>query len=786
MQHSEDNIIAMAKRAPQAANGARPPRPEDVRDQGIYRSFGLTDDEYGRVTVLLGRLPNYVETGIFSVMWSEHCSYKSSRRVLRQFPTAGPRVLQGPGENAGIVDIGDGMAAVFKIESHNHPTAIEPYQGAATGVGGIIRDIFTMGARPVALLDSLRFGPLSDAHNRYLFSHSVAGIGGYGNCIGIPTVGGEVVFDDCYTHNPLVNAMCVGVIAHGDIARGSARGVGNPVLVVGAKTGRDGIHGATFASVQDPHARERSAVQVGDPFMEKLLLEACLELIATGKVVGIQDMGAAGLTSSSAEMASRAGSGLTLDVAKVPRRESGMNAYEIMLSESQERMLVVMRRGEEEEAFRIFGKWGLEATVIGAVTDDGRLRVLDGDRLEADIPVAALVDEAPVLDRPARRPAYLDALQDAPPDLPWRIAAAAGEGAPDLRADLLALLAQPTIASKRWVYAQYDFMVRTETLVHPGADAAVVGVPDSGKALAMTTDGNGRAVQLDPWQGGALTVAEAARNLACVGAEPLALTDCLNYGNPEKPEVFYQFKESVRGMSDACCALGVPVISGNVSLYNESHGRDIFPTPVVGMVGLIEDAAGIATTALHRQGAALYVLGDLLAPLSDGIGGSEYLQLRAPEQVLHYCPPRLSLEREKTVQDACRALVREGAAAAAHDVADGGLLVAIAEMAIAGDVGVQVVLPVSEGDADARYAALAALCFGESPSRIVLEIAPGREQDAERTAAAHGAALTRIGFVASDRMVRLVAGGDALYTVLEAALDELAAAWREAIDRWMR
>ncbi len=746
---------------------AHEPTSEEVRSGRMYRQFGLTDNEYDRIAKRLGRLPNYVETGIFSVLWSEHCSYKSSKPVLRRFPTDGPQVLQGPGENAGIVDIGDGQAVVFKMESHNHPTAIEPYQGAATGVGGIIRDIFTMGARPVALLNSLRFGPLDDRRNRYLFGHSVAGIGAYGNCIGIPTVGGEVVFDERYSANPLVNAMCVGLIDTGNIARGYASGVGNPVLAVGAKTGRDGIHGATFASAEDPHEKERSAVQVGDPFMEKLLMEACLELIATGKVVGIQDMGAAGLTSSAAEMASRAGSGVTLDVTKVPRREEGMSAYEVMLSESQERMLVVMAKGEEHVANDIFAKWGLEAAVIGAVTDDGLLRVLDESGVAAELPVAALVDEAPVLERPAARPEYLDRLLPSP--RAWRV--------DDYGQALLTLLKSPTIASKEWVYHQYDALVRTETFVPPGSDAAVVGVPGTRKALAFTTDGNGRHVYLHPERGGALAVAEAARNLVASGAKPLAVTDCLNFGNPEKQGVFYQFSESAAGISAACRVLGTPVISGNVSFYNESRGVDIYPTPIIGMVGLMEDVDQITTSALRQPGATLYLLGDAHKALAGGLGGSEFVATFAPDRALAYELPALDLALEKKVQDACLAALHSGQATAAHDVSDGGLLVSVAEMAIAGGKGVALDL----SQVDARDDEWATVLFGEAPSRIVVEVLRGQEQALQSAWQAAGVPFMRIGAVTEDDTLRVVAQD----VRVEWNLAAVNAAWREAIPTWM-
>ncbi|PWI57657.1 phosphoribosylformylglycinamidine synthase subunit PurL [Sulfoacidibacillus thermotolerans] len=752
------------------------PSPEMVREQKIYRTFGLTDAEYARAVELLAREPNYVETGIFSVMWSEHCSYKSSRKVLRRFPTQGPQVLQGPGENAGIVDIGDGLAVAFKIESHNHPTAIEPYQGAATGVGGIIRDVFTMGARPIALLNSLRFGELDHAHTRYLFAESVAGIGGYGNCIGIPTVGGEVVFDNRYQQNPLVNAMCVGIMTHDQIATGSASGVGNPVLIVGARTGRDGIHGATFASAEDPHAKERSAVQVGDPFMEKLLLEACLELIATGQVVGIQDMGAAGLTSSSAEMASRAGSGLTLDVALVPCRETGMNPYEIMLSESQERMLVVMRQGAEEVAKKIFEKWDLQATVIGRVTDDGMLRVLEGGVVAAEIPVSALVDEAPLLDRLALRPAYLDELREDAPVLAQPS---------DFVAELAELLARPTIASKQWVYDQYDSMVRTETFVRPGSDAAVVGIPGTKKAIALVTDGNGRQVYLDPYEGGLRAVAEAARNLVCSGARPLAVTDCLNYGNPEKPEVFYQFERSVDGLATACEALQTPVISGNVSLYNESNGVDIYPTPVIGMVGLIEDRERIVTSEWKMPGDEIYVVGALSHALLAGVGGSEYLALRQPDASLKYRLPTFDLEQEVRLQQYLLACAQQGLLQSAHDVSDGGLLVTFAESAITGGRGAEVQFDFAvqrEGRA-IESDELLSLFFGEGVSLVVITAKPESAGALSRLANEHQVALTRVGVVASTPFLR-VSVDRQLY--VHADIWQLQAAWRGAIASWMK
>jgi phosphoribosylformylglycinamidine synthase II len=740
------------------------PTPQQIAEEKIYRTFGLTDEEYERIVSLMGRQPNYVETGIYSVMWSEHCSYKSSRPVLKKFPTKAPHVLQGPGENAGIIDIGDNLAVSFKIESHNHPSAIEPYQGAATGVGGIIRDVFTMGARPIALLNSLRFGSIEgaeNARNRYLFSNVVAGIAGYGNCIGIPTVGGEVVFDDRYKHNPLVNAMCVGLMTHDQIAKGYASGVGNPVLAVGARTGRDGIHGATFASVEDPHSKERSAVQVGDPFMEKLLLEACLELIATGKVVGIQDMGAAGLTSSSSEMAARAGSGIELDMLKVPRREEGMTPYELMLSESQERMLVVMKKGEEHVAEEIFEKWGLEAVVIGRVTDDGMLRLIEGGETVAEIKVSTLVDDAPVYHRPSKRPAYLDetlafdAASVAVPD--------------DLTDTLHALLRTPTIASKEYVYQQYDYMVRTQTVVRPGSDAAVVAIRGTRKALAMTTDGNGRYVYLNPRKGGEHTIAESARNLVCSGAKPLAVTDCLNYSSPEKPEIFYQFEESCAGISAACEILETPVISGNVSLYNQTNDIDIYPTPIIGMVGLIEDLDHITTQDFKSAGNHVILVGP---QATAAIGGSEYLKV--VHGLIAGDAPALDLAIEKAVQNAVLKAIRAGLVVAAHDLAEGGLAVALAESAIGGKIGATIEL--------ASEQRLDEVLFGEAASRILLEVAPDNVAAIEAIFHEHGVPHAVIGQLGGTELTIRVNGN----TVVQDEVSHLESTWRGAIPCLMK
>ncbi len=589
--------------------------PDPITDLVLAR-HGVTRDEYGRIVQMLDREPTLTELGIFSVMWSEHCSYKSSRVHLKTLPTTGARVLQGPGENAGAVDIGDGFAAVFKIESHNHPSFIEPYQGAATGVGGIIRDIFTMGARPIALLNSLRFGSLDEPLVRRTMAGVVAGIAGYGNSIGIPTVGGEIGFDETYTGNPLVNVFCLGISRADEIIKGVASGVGNAVYYVGAKTGRDGIHGATMASAEfdDKSAEKRPAVQVGDPFMEKLLLEACLEVMKTDALVGIQDMGAAGLTCSTCEMGSRGGAGVEIDVSLVPQRETGMTPYEIMLSESQERMLLVVKKGRETEVERVFDKWDLHAVHIGEVTSDGRLRVKDRGQTVADIPNRALTDEAPLYTRPMTEPSYL---REA------RHLSLVSLGTPaSMREVFRRLLASPAIASKRWVYRQYDHMVRTNTLVLPGMGAGVVRVKGTKRALALSADCNARFVYLDPYVGAQLAVAEAARNVACAGAEPIGATNCLNFGNPEKPEIMWQFARAVEGIGAACRALDIPITGGNVSLYNETDGRAVLPTPVLGVVGLIEDADSVVRRAFRESGDAVVLLGDSRSEL----GGSEVLE----------------------------------------------------------------------------------------------------------------------------------------------------------------
>jgi phosphoribosylformylglycinamidine synthase subunit PurL len=727
------------------------PTVEQIKNDKLYREMGISDEEFAMIEEGLGRLPNFTETGLFSVMWSEHCSYKNSKPVLKKFPTSGPKVLQGPGEGAGIVDIGDGQAVVFKIESHNHPSAIEPYQGAATGVGGIIRDVFSMGARPIALLNSLRFGELTSPRVKYLFEEVVAGIAGYGNCIGIPTVGGEVQFDAAYEGNPLVNAMCVGLINHEDIKKGQAHGVGNTVMYVGAKTGRDGIHGATFASEEltDQSDENRPAVQVGDPFMEKLLLEACLELVKSDALVGIQDMGAAGLTSSSAEMASKAGSGIEMNLDLVPQRETGMTAYEMMLSESQERMLIVVKKGREQEIVDLFSKYDLEAVAVGKVTDDKMLRLLHHGEVVADVPADALAEEAPVYHKPSAVPAYFEEFQAMENDIP---------AVDDYKETLLALLQQPTIASKEWVYEQYDHMVRTNTVVSPGSDAAVVRIRGTRKALAMTTDCNSRYLYLDPETGGKIAVAEAARNIICSGAQPLAITDCLNFGNPEKPEIFWQFEKAVDGMSEACRVLETPVIGGNVSLYNETNGTAVYPTPVVGMVGLVEDLSHVTTQSFKEAGDLIYLVGET----KDEFGGSELQKLtygrifgKAPELDVN-----VEYKRGQQVLEA----IRQGYVQSAHDVAEGGLAVAVAESLFGAEgLGAEVSV---EGTA------VSAL-FSETQSRYLLSVKKENKVQFERLVEAK-----LIGEVTDSSLLKIMNGEE---TLILSQVTELEKAWRGAI-----
>ncbi len=736
-------------------------------DSAVIERHGLKPDEYDRIVMALGREPSLTELGIFSVMWSEHCSYKSSRVHLRKLPTEGARVLQGPGENAGAVAIGDGLAAVFKIESHNHPSFIEPYQGAATGVGGIIRDIFTMGARPIALLNSLRFGPLdgpTGARTRRVVEGVVAGIAGYGNSIGIPTIGGEIMFEDPYAGNPLVNVFCLGIVDAEAIVKGQASGIGNPVYYVGSKTGRDGIHGATMASAEfDEHsAGKRPAVQVGDPFMEKLLLEACLELMRTDALIGVQDMGAAGLTCSTCEMGSRGGAGIEIDVMHVPQRETGMTPYEIMLSESQERMLLVVKQGREAEVERIFDKWDLHAARIGSVTDDGLMRVKDHGTVVAEIPNTALVDQAPVYDRPTARPAYVDEAQ--------RLDIGALGSGPRPQDALLTILGSPTVASKRWVYRQYDHMVRTNTIVLAGMGAGVVRVKGTSRALAMSLDGNGRYCYLDPRRGAMLAVAEAARNVACAGATPIGATNCLNFGNPERPEIMWQFVEAVEGLAEACRALDIPITGGNVSLYNETDGMAIYPTPTIGVVGVIEDASHVIGRRFREPGHDIVLLGEGAGEL----GGSEYL--KRLHGLVRGTPPRLDLNRER----ALLALLGHAAAArlicSAHDCSDGGLAVTLAECAFeTGDIGCDVDVPAETAGALRVDATL----FGESASRVIVSCRPADHPTLLHLAAEAGVPARVIGRTGGARL-RIAVDGT---TAVDCAVAEAEQLWQTVIEQ---
>jgi phosphoribosylformylglycinamidine synthase len=730
-------------------------------DARIVERHGLKPDEYERIKECLGREPNLTELGIFSVMWSEHCSYKSSRVHLKTLPTRGPQVLQGPGENAGAVAIGEGLAAVFKIESHNHPSFIEPYQGAATGVGGIIRDIFTMGARPIALLNSLRFGSLDAPGTRRLLEGVVAGIAGYGNSIGIPTVGGEIAFEPSYAGNPLVNVFCLGIANASDIIKGVASGVGNAVYYVGAKTGRDGIHGATMASAEfdEKSAEKRPAVQVGDPFMEKLLLEACLEVMQTDALVGIQDMGAAGLTCSTTEMGSRGGAGVEIDVAHVPQRESGMTPYEIMLSESQERMLLVVKRGREAEVERIFDKWDLHAVHIGEVTDDGMLRVKEKGAVVAEIPNRALTDEAPLYRRPMSEPEYLAEVR--PLDLD-RVSSQPI----DANATLLRLLGSPTIGSKKWVYRQYDHMVRTNTINYPGFGAGVVRIKGTQRALALSVDGNGRYCYLDPHRGAMLAVAEAARNVACAGARPLGATNCLNFGNPERPAIMWQFAKAVEGIGEACRALDVPITGGNVSLYNETDGKAIYPTPVIGVVGLLEHADRVVSRRFQRAGDAIVLLGEG----RDELGGSEYLKV--VHELVRGEPPSLNLRAEKALQELLVALASDRLIRSAHDCSDGGIAVTLAECCFdTGGMG---------ADVSIAGGTIAAALFGESASRAVVSVVPEDVDKVLDRAAAANVPACVIGRTGGNLLRIAVAGEPAI----ELSIHDAERVWSSAIERF--
>jgi len=725
----------------------------------LIKEHGISDDEYRRLVRELGREPNYVELGIFSVMWSEHCSYKSSRVYLRGFPTEGPQVIEGPGENAGVVDIGDGLACVFKMESHNHPSFIEPYEGAATGVGGIMRDVFTMGARPVASLNSLRFGTFTNKKTAYLVDGVVAGIAGYGNCMGVPTVGGDLYFNDSYNGNCLVNVMTAGIARKDRIFRGTASGVGNPVIYVGSRTGRDGIHGATMASdvFGEGGEERRPTVQVGDPFREKLLLEACLDLFKKDYIVGIQDMGAAGLTSSSVEMASRGGAGIEIDIDRVPRREEGMTAYEVLLSEAQERMLIVAKKGMEEEVAEIVSRWELDCEVVGRVIEEKNVRIIEGGEVVADIPVTILTDSAPRYDRPTTRPAWQDSLQrgTAMEDIPLPS---------DYNAVLLKLLSSSNISSRAFIYHQFDYMVRTDTVVQPGSDAAVLRMKGTDRAIALTVDCNPLYCYLDPRAGAAAAVAEAARNLVCSGARPLALTDCLNFGSPERPEVMWQFKEAVEGIKEACLALDVPVIGGNVSFYNETGETAIYPTPTIGMLGLIEDLAHITRQWFRGPGRVIALLGRA-AP---GLGGTEYMRLvHAMEQ--GPCPTT-DLGAEKSLQRACLEAIKAGIIQSAHDCSEGGLAVALAEAALAPSdaIGVEVNGGAGNGLRPDEF------LFGEAGPRIIVSLDRVDLPELEAICAAEGVPVEAIG--------RTVERGFRVSGLVDAALEEMEEAYRTSLQ----
>lgn len=732
----------------------------------VIAKHGITPDEYERIREILGRDPNFTELGVFSVMWSEHCSYKNSKLELKKFPTTGPRVLVKAGEeNAGVIDIGDGWAIAFKMESHNHPSAVEPFQGAATGVGGIIRDIFTMGARPVFSMNSLRFGDIrgdsAEARtNRRLFAGVVSGISHYGNCIGIPTIGGEVYFDDSYAGNPLVNVFCLGVLRHEQIARGAAQGIGNPVFYVGAETGRDGLAGAAFASreLTEESKEDRPAVQVGDPFREKLLLEACLELLASGCVAGIQDMGAAGLTCSTCETASRGGTGVEIDVNLVPKRETGMTPYEILLSESQERMLVIVKKGEEDKVRAIFEKWDLPYAEVGTVNDDGMMRVREGDSVAVEIPARKLADDAPLYSREVAEKHPVAAL-----DLE-KIPEA------DCLAALPALLAHPSIASKRWVWRQYDHMVRLGATVLPGSDAAVFIVREAGKILAASTDCNAIYCRQDPREGAKIAVAEASRNIACTGAIPLAVTDNLNFGNPHKPENFLQLREAVEGMSEACRKFDTPVTGGNVSLYNESPAGAIDPTPTVGMVGIVEDAKHITTQYFKDSGDAIILVGDT----GDELGASHYIL--AIHGLKAGAPPQLDYDRELAVQNAVRSLIRMGLVKSAHDCAEGGLAVALAESCMTGEkqMGADVEIPTPASRADIPL-------FNESQSRIVISVKAANAASVLALLEWRGVPARRIGSVTGDGELKIATAGKSFSWPLL----ELHEKWNSAIPGLM-
>ncbi len=731
----------------------------------MVRQHGMTLEEFRRIQDLLGRVPNVTELGIFSVMWSEHCSYKSSRYYLKKLPTEGPRVLQGPGENAGVVDIGDGMAVVFKIESHNHPSFIEPRQGAATGVGGILRDIFTMGARPIALMNSLRFGAPDHPRTRFLVNGVVDGISNYGNCTGVPTVGGEIYFDPCYNGNILVNVFCLGLVPSDKIFLGNASGVGNPVIYFGSKTGRDGIHGASMASSEFDESSEekRPTVQVGDPFAEKLLIEACLELMNEDWVVGIQDMGAAGLTCSTFEMAGRGGTGIDLELSKVPMREEGMTPYDILLSESQERMLVVVHKGMEEEALTLFHKWDLDAAIVGEVTDKPVVRIFENGNPVVNLPVELVVDGALDLKRPTKKPGYLKNVDH----VNLKLASDLALGGETLKK----LLATPNIANKHWVYEQYDHMVRLNTLGLPGSDAAVLRVKGTKKALALSVDCNSRYCYLDPFHGAQIAVAECVRNITCSGGEPIGLTNCLNFGNPEKPEIMWQFEQAVSGMGAACKFFDIPVVSGNVSLYNETTGEAIYPTPTVAVVGLLEDRSHHTTQWFKEDGDCIGLIGNTMEEL----GGSEYLSVLYKR--VEGKPPHLDLPLARSVNELCLGLIKDGLIASAHDCSEGGLGVALAESCISHPQAPRGAVM----DVESTIRNDACL-FGESQSRILVSFSAENRMAVEEKAKALGAPFEVIGKVGGDSLVVNVNGEE----FINEEVSHLKKLWMGALESYVR
>ncbi|MDK1718012.1 phosphoribosylformylglycinamidine synthase subunit PurL [Dellaglioa algida] len=734
------------------------PTAREIEETKLYQEWGLTDSEYRLIkNDILKRQPNYTEAGLFSVMWSEHCSYKNSRPVLSRFPNSGPQVLQGPGEGAGVIDIGDGKAVVFKAESHNHPSAVEPYEGAATGVGGIIRDIFSMGATPIALLDSLRFGELDNERTKYLMSEIVSGIGGYGNCIGIPTIGGETSFDPCYEGNPLVNAMCVGLIEHKNIQKGQAKGNGNLVIYVGAKTGRDGIHGATFASDEfaDDKETQRSAVQVGDPFMEKLLMDACLELILDHPdwLVGIQDMGAAGLVSSTAEMASKAGSGMVLDLDKVPQRETNMSAYEMMLSESQERMVLCIKPEFETKVTDLFKKYDLEAVNIGYVTESTDYILMHEGKIVANLPVDSLTSDVPIYHKEQKEPARINQFKNQDDFIPE---------IKNVRETWLALLRQPTIASKASLYETYDSQVKVNTVVKPGSDAGVIRIRETNKALAMTTDCNARYIYLNPKIGGQIAVSEAARNIVASGGRPLAITDCLNYGRPENPEIFWEFDQSAIGISEACELFNTPVISGNVSLYNEFNEQAIYPTPMIGMVGLINDVKHITTQDFKHLNDLLYLIGTTY----DDFNGSEIQKMvsgKISGDLTHF-----DLKQEKRNQELVLEAIESNLVESAHDLAEGGLAVALSESAFKNDLGMTVELDITD-----------AQLFSETQSRFILSVNPANAEAFEKLMELNA---QKIGRVTATQMIDVTTKDNHIVI----AVAEAKHAWEDAIPCLMK